>query len=188
MVNKYIAVSYDLYVQDEEDKWELMESAPADRPFIFISGMGMTLDDFEAAIAPLQKGEKFDFILTPEQAYGEYVEEAVQTLPRKVFEIDGVLNKKYIYEGAVVPLQNADGERFNGTVTKVTDEGVTVDLNHPLAGETLHFVGEVLESREATTAELEAMAKSMAGEGCGGCDGDCSTCDSECGGCDSKQC
>ncbi len=182
--NKYIAVSYDLYVQDEEDKWELLESATAGKPFVFVSGMGMTLDDFEAAIATLQKGEMFDFILTPEQAYGEYVEEAVQTLPRKVFEIDGVLNKKYVYVGAVVPLQNADGERFNGTVTEVTDETVTVDLNHPLAGETLHFIGTVLENRAATTADMEAMAKSLAGGGCGGCNGDCSGCESECGGCD----
>ncbi len=177
--NKYIAVSYDMFVLDEGDKWELMETATAQKPFTFVSGMDMTLDDFENHIITLQKGDRFDITLTPEQAYGEYVEEAVVTLPRSVFEIDGILNKKYIYEGAVVPLNNADGERFNGTITEITDDGITVDLNHPLAGETLHFVGVVLESREATTAEIEEMAKTLAG----GCGGSCSDCNSDCAGC-----
>ncbi len=182
--HKYIAVCYDLYVKDEEGEWDLMESAPEERPFFFVSGMGMTLDDFEAAIAPLEKGDKFEFVLTPEQAYGEYVKEGVQKLSRKVFEIDGMLDRKRIYVGAVVPMRSGDGESFSATVTEVTEDSVTIDMNHPLAGETLRFVGEVLESREATANELEAMARSMVK---GSCDGCCSDCDSDCGGCD-KQC
>ncbi len=168
--NKYIAVSYELRIKRNGD-WKLWETATADEPFLFISGMGMTLDDFEASILPLSKGDKFDFTLTPAQAYGDYVEEAVQTVRRSVFEIDGRLNGKYIYEGAVVPLQNSDGERFNGTITRITDTDITVDLNHPLAGQSLHFKGQVETHRTATNTEIEEMATMLSNEGCCGCEG-----------------
>lgn len=182
--NKYITVAYELYTTNSEGEREMMEKATAEHPFQFISGMGLTLDDFEAAVAGLQKGEKFDFTLTPEQAYGAYVEEAVQKLPRATFEIDGKLNADYIYEGAVVPLQNAEGERFNGTITEITATDITVDLNHPLAGQSLNFVGEVVENREATNEEIEEMAKMLSGEsGCGSCGGGCGA-----GGCGESGC
>lgn len=189
-LNLNITVTYELYTTTDGER-ELVEKATQERPFQFISGMGLTLDDFESQIVGLQKGEKFDFTLTPEQAYGEYLDEAVQTVPASVFEIDGKINSDYIYEGAVVPLMNADGQRFNGTIIKITPTEVTVDLNHPLAGESLTFVGEVLENREATNEELEQMAKMLSGEGgcCGGgCGGNCGGCGGDCGGdCECKK-
>ncbi|MCD8301755.1 MAG: FKBP-type peptidyl-prolyl cis-trans isomerase [Prevotellaceae bacterium] len=175
--NRLISVSYELFTQFDGGKWKLEETAPADEPFQFVSGMGMTLDDFERKLVSLQKGEKFDFTLSPEQAHGEYVAEAVQKLPRSVFEIDGKLHEKYVYEGAVVPLQNSDGERFNGTIKKIEAEEITVDLNHPLAGCALRFTGEVLENRIATTSEVEQAAKSLSCEGCHGSCGDCEGCE-----------
>ena len=184
---KYISVAYKLYSQQVNEEKEIVERATAERPFTFVSGMGMTLDDFEAQMLLLKKGDKFDFTLTPEQAYGAYVAEAVQTVPRSVFLINGKLDTNYIYEGAVVPLQNAEGDQFNGTITKISDETITVDLNHPLAGQSLTFVGEVLESRPATEGEIDRTIKQLAGESCGGCGGDCggckSDCKSGCGGC-----
>lgn len=185
MENKYITVAYELFTTDAEGNCEMMEKAPAEHPFMFISGMGLTLDDFEAQVVNLAKGEKFDFTLTPEQAYGAYVNEAVQQLPKSVFEINGKFDETQIYEGAVVPLMNAEGERFNGTVTEITAETVTVDLNHPLAGMSLNFVGEITENREATAEEVAQMAKAMSGEGCcgGGCGGNCGGgCGGDCGG------
>ncbi len=185
--NKYIAVTYKLYAPMEGNEHELIEEATAEQPFQFISGMGLTLDAFETQIAPLQVGDQFDFTLSVEQAYGPYVQEGLQRVPRKVFEIDGKLDPKHIFEGAVVPLMNNDGERFNGTITKIAETEITVDLNHPLAGKTLNFVGQVTESREATTEELEQMAQMLSGEGgCGGCGGNCGegNCgEGGCGGC-----
>ena len=184
--NKYITVAYKLYAPMEGNDHELIEEATAERPFQFISGMGLALDAFESIITATEKGGSFDFTLSIDEAYGPYIEEGVQKLPRNVFEIDGKLNKKYIYEGAVVPLMNADGERFNGTITEIGEKEITVDLNHPLAGKTLNFVGTVTENREATNEEIQEMVKAMSGEcgSCGGCGGgDCGSGCSGCNGC-----
>lgn len=181
--NKYITVAYELFTAGTEGKDELVEKAPAEHPFQFISGMGTTLDAFEVQIVPLAKGDKFDFTLTVDEAYGDYEQERVIELSKDTFKVDGHFDKERIYPGAVVPLMNADGARFNGLIAEVTDNTVTVDLNHPLAGKALHFVGEVTESREATNEEVQGMLNMLSGEGgcgcgCGHCGGDC---DDECG-------
>lgn len=185
--NKYVTLSYKLYApMQTSGEVELIEETHEGMPFNFISGMGLTLDAFEAQVCPLEKGEKFKFTLSVEEAYGAYVNEAVQTLPKSVFEIDGKINSDYIYEGAVVPLTNADGERFNGTITEINNTEITVDLNHPLAGKELTFEGEILENREATNQEIEQMVKALTGGGCGNCGGGCSgsNCSGgDCGGC-----
>ena len=177
-MNKYIAVAYQLYTKDKEGKRELVENATKEQPFQFVSGLGMTLDDFEKQIVDLQKGGEFEFELSPEQAYGEYEEERVIKVPRQTFEIDGRLDKQYIYEGAVVPLQNADGQRFNGLIQKIGDAEVTLDLNHPLAGKALIFIGEVMDTREATKEEITATLKMLTGEGGCGCGCGCDDCES----------
>ena len=171
--NKYITVAYELYT-DFDGKRELVEKAPIEHPFQFISDMGTTLDAFEAQIKPLQKGEKFNFTLSVEEAYGEYEQERVLELNKDVFKVNGHFDKEHIYPGSVVPLMNADGARFNGTITDVKEDTVTVDLNHPLAGKALNFIGEVTENRDATKDEIQGMLNMLSGGGCGDdcdCDG-----------------
>jgi FKBP-type peptidyl-prolyl cis-trans isomerase SlyD len=188
--NKYIAVMYKLYTDGTDGKPELIEETAEGDPFIFISALGMTLDAFESQIVPLMVGDKFDFTLAPNDAYGDYDEAGKQALPRKSFEIYGKLDPRFIFEGAVVPLSSADGARFNGTILKIEDETVTVDLNHPLAGKSLNFVGSVVESREATNEEVRDALNQITGQGgCGGCGGgSCGDCSSGCGDCGSGCC
>ena len=172
--NKYITVAYELYTDNEKGIHELVEKAPVEHPFQFITNMGVALDAFEAKVAALPEGENFDFTLTADEAYGPYEEAHVIDLDKEVFCIDGRFDKNTIYPGNVIPLVNADGNRFQGLILEVTDSKVKVDLNHPLAGKDLHFRGEVVTSRPATVAEIQAMAQMLSGEGgCGcGCD-DC---------------
>ena len=172
--NKYITVAYELYTDNEKGIHELVEKAPVEHPFQFITNMGVALDAFEAKVAALAEGENFDFTLTADEAYGPYEEAHVIDLDKEVFCIDGRFDKNTIYPGNVIPLVNADGNRFQGLILEVTDSKVKVDLNHPLAGKDLHFRGEVVTSRPATVAEIQAMAQMLSGEGgCGcGCD-DC---------------
>ncbi len=183
--NKYITVAYELYT-DYDGQRELVEKAPAEHPFQFISDMGTTLDAFEAQIKPLQKGDKFNFTLSVEEAYGEYEQERVLELSKDMFKINGHFDKEHIYPGSIVPLMNAEGARFNGTIVDVQENTVTVDLNHPLAGKALNFIGEVTESREATKDEIQGMLNMLSGEGgcgCGSCGGcGCDDDDDCCGG------
>lgn len=177
--NKYITVAYKLYVT-EDGKRDLVEEATKEHPFQFISGLGTTLEAFENQLKDLKPGDTFEFTIPHDQAYGEYEEEHVLDLPKNIFEIDGKFDNERIFAGNVVPLMNADGQRLNGTVVEVKDDVVVMDLNHPLAGDDLTFVGEVVESRPATNEEIQGTLNMMSGEGCGcGC-GDCGD-DHECG-------
>lgn len=163
-----VALQYELYGADNGD---LIEKTKDEDPLVFLFGQGMMLEAFEAQLLGLQDGDTFDFKLKPEEAYGEFNEQAVQDLDINIFKgEDGTVDTNIIKEGNVVPLMTQDGQRLQAVVMAVTEDKVKMDFNHPLAGETLHFKGTVEEVREATEAELSAMH----GCGCeGGGDGDC---------------
>lgn len=171
--NKYISVSYQLYSIDADGKKHLEEQTQQGNPFIFISGFGVSLDAFEQQIVGLEPGAKFDFTLQPAEAFGEYDAQGVHKLQREMFTINGHFDHENIFEGAVITLMDADEKRFMARVVKVEEDGVTVDTNHPLAGNTLQFTGVVLENRAASNEEIQHMLNHLSGEGCGcGCD-DC---------------
>ncbi len=171
-INKFIAVAYKL-AAIENNESEFVEEATDEKPFLFISGFGITLEDFEKAVVDVEQGGEFDILLTKEQAYGDYDEEKVVDLDRAVFTINGHFDHENVFVDAVLPLQNEDGQRFYGRVLEITDGKVKIDLNHPLAGKSLSFKGHVVENREATNEEIQGMLNRLSGEGCGcGC-GDC---------------
>lgn len=183
--NKFIALSYDLNVGDEE--LELMERATPDTPLEFIYGTGSMLEAFEKNIADLKQGDNFSFVLQPEEAYGAFSEEHILDLPRNMFEEDGVLNEEVVYQGNVLPMMDQEGNKLNGTVVEVKDDIIVMDFNHPLAGEVLNFSGKVLVVRDATPEELTALFSAPScGCGCGDGDDEDSACGS--GGCDSGGC
>jgi len=169
--NKYVEVAYKLYVVDDDGK-DLVEEATADRPFSFITGFGIALDEFEKTVERLEKGATFDLMLTPAQAYGNYSEERVLHLDREIFTINGHFDHENIYKDALVPLQNEEGKRFMGRVVEVENDSVVMDLNHPLAGMVLNFKGSIVENREATNEEIEGVVNRLSGEGCA-CDCSC---------------
>ena len=175
--NKYITLAYKLYTIENGEK-EFTEEAPAEHPFQFISGLGLTLESFENQVKDLNKGDKFDFTIKAEEAYGEYDEEHVIDLPKNIFEIEGKFDSERVVEGAVIPLMTSEGQRINGSVVEVKDDVVVMDMNHPLAGCDLNFVGEITENRPATNDELSEMARMMSGGCGGGCN--CGDCSSEC--------
>ena len=169
--NKSVSAEYELYVDGEtQGELELMERATSEQPLSFIYGVGMMLPKFEENIFGLATGDKFDFTIENEDAYGPYEDENVLDLDRSIFEIDGKLDEEVVFEGNVVPLMDNEGHRINAQVVEVTDTHVKVDLNHPLAGENLHFKGSILEVREASEKELAAL---QGGGGCGCGSGGC---------------
>ena len=191
--NMFVAVSYTLYTVDGEKK-EKIEEAPASKPFEFITGFGVTLDEFEKQIAQLDKGADFEFQLSKEQAYGDFEQERVLDLDRSIFQINGHFDHENIFEGAVVPLQNEDGNRFYGRVLEIGADKVKMDLNHPLAGKTLCFSGKVIDKREATNQEIQNLVNFLSGEHSCGCGCGCDDCGGDCddhhrdGGCGCGHC
>lgn len=168
--NKFISVVYNLYTFSDTGE-ELVESTTEELPFSFISGFGVALLPFEDVMVGLKQGGTFDFTLTPEQAYGDYENERVLDLQREMFVTDGQFDEENVFVGAVIPLQNNEGTVFSARVLSITYDAVRVDLNHPLAGKTLHFKGYVSESRPATEDEVNHLVRHLAGEGCGcGCE------------------
>ena len=181
--NRVMSLSYSLDV-DEDGEKRLVEKTNDGQPFQFISGFGVALDAFEQKLLLLEKGASFDFALTKDQAYGDYHDELLMELDRDVFSINGHFDHEHVYQDAIIQMQNEEGNRFYGHVVEIGEEKVKVDLNHPLAGETLYFKGEVLENREATEEEVNHLMKHLTG-GCGGHCGDCEGgCDHDHEGCD----
>jgi len=174
---KMVSLSYDLTVINEEGEKELMERATQQQPLTFLFGMGMMLDAFEKNVEGLKTGDKFSFILTPEEAYGEYITKHVIELPKKLFEVEGKFDAERISEGQTLPMMDSQGNRMMGSVLEVKQNVVVMDFNHPLAGETLHFDGEVIDVHEPTEEEINAIYQE---DGCSGCDksgeGGCSGC------------
>lgn len=176
--SKFISVSYQLYSIDDDGQKHLVEQTQQGRPFQFISGFGFSIDSFEQRVASLGQGEKFDFTLAPEEAFGQYDEAGVHKMKRELFSINDHFDHENIYPGAVITMMDAEEHRFMARVVSVEDDGVTIDTNHPLAGQNLQFTGIVLENREATTDEIQHMLNHMGHEGCG-CD--CDECGDGCG-------
>ena len=182
---KVVSATYELYIKGEDGKEELMEKATEEAPLVWCQGEGMMLPAFEAQMAGKNVGDNFDFVLAAKDAYGEYIQEGLMDLPKKMFfNGDGEFDDERVYVGAIVPMNTVDGQIVKAQVCEITDDQVTIDLNHPYAGEDLHFTGTILDIRDVTEGELKAIRH----KGCGGCHGHCGqdgceSCDKECGSC-----
>ena len=186
-----VKATYELHINGEGVKEELMEQATEQAPLVWCQGEGMMLPAFEAQMAGKEAGETFDFVLAAKDAYGEYLQEGLMDLPKKMFfNGDGEFDEERVYVGAIVPMNTTDGQIVKAQVCEITEDQVTIDLNHPYAGEDLHFKGKILELREATPAELDAIRHPKHGCCGGGCHkkkgnscGDCGDGCGDCGGC-----
>lgn len=176
--NKLIAAQYQLFIISENGERTLVEETTKEQPFVFITGFDAALDALEERLENLNRGDKFDFELDKEKAFGEYEPSRVIELNKEMFIVDGQFDSKNIFKGAQIPLKNEDGNFFIGTVLEIGDTAVKVDLNHPLAGKKLNFKGYIIENREATKDEIKTMLSHMNGGGCGG---DCGGCEGGCG-------
>ena len=147
--NQVVAVHYTLNALEENGEKSFIEKTDADNPFTFLYGVGMMLPKFEEELQGMSAGEQKSFTITAEEGYGEKQDDAIVQLPVEMFEQSGMPPV-----GAILPLQDPEGNHLNAIVLEVSPEAVTVDLNHPMAGKTLHFDIEVVATRPATEEEL----------------------------------
>ncbi|MCW3078551.1 MAG: slyD [Bacteroidetes bacterium] len=153
--NKVVSVSYNLTASQDKGPEELIEQTSADRPFTFLVGFGGVLPDFETNLATKQKGDKFDFKIKAEKAYGVFEKDYIVKVDKVAFMVDGKFDDSRVKEGEDIEMNDAEGNQLVGRVLEITDSVVEMDFNHPLAGFDLHFIGEVLDVRDATKEELE---------------------------------
>ena len=150
--HKVITLNYKLFKDTAEG--EMIESTEGQQPMVFLSGAGQMIPEFEANVANLNVGEEFSFGIKAENAYGERKEEAVIELAQDMFMKDGKLVEE-VAIGNVLPLQDQNGNVHPAKVLSINVETVTVDVNHLLAGQNLHFTGSIVEIREATAEEVD---------------------------------
>jgi FKBP-type peptidyl-prolyl cis-trans isomerase SlyD len=153
--DKAVSVSYYLTANKNNEPETLVEQTSPDRPFVFLYGFGGVLPDFESNLAGKQKGDKFDFRIGAKDAYGAYEKDFVVKVDKASFMIDGKFDEERIKLGEDIEMNDAEGNQLIGNVKEISESYVEMDFNHPLAGADLHFVGEVLEVRDATPDELD---------------------------------
>jgi len=116
------------------DTGEVFDSSEGTEPLAFTIGAGQVIPGFDQALLGMQIGETKDVVIEPDQAYGNRIEELVQTIDRNQFNLSGVEPEV----GMAIEMQTPQGS-IPLVITDLTDTTVTLDANHPLAGEPLHF-------------------------------------------------
>lgn len=162
---KFVAYSYKLF-NDADDA--LLFEASKEKPDMMIYGVSQdVVPGLTSVIEGLTEGDRFGVTLPPATAFGDRFAENVIELEREIFIRDGKLAPE-VTEGAELPMMTQDGMMIKGKVIAITDSHVKMDFNHPFAGLTVRFEGEIEEVRDATPEELHPAG------GCGcGCHGNC---------------
>lgn len=157
---KFVAFAYKV---TDADNGDLLFEAKASAPDVMVYGVSQeVIPGLVATIKGLAAGDKFSVTLPPEVAFGPREEEYVQHIPIDAFMRDGKVIPE-LKEGAMLDMLTNTQTIVTGIVTKVTPEEVVMDFNHPFAGKTVTFDGEIIEVRDATEEELHPK------HGCGGC-------------------
>ena len=188
--NAVVEFCYELEVEGQ-----VVDKTTKEKPLDYIHGTGSLLPKLEAHIEGMQAGDRFDITLAPVDGYGEVDPQRIIDLPKAAFEVNGEVREDLLVPGNTIPMMNSMGGVIPGVVLEVSADSVKMDLNHQMAGKTLHFTGEIVSVREATEKEI---TEGLHGEyvhscGCGGggchgggchggdCGGDCGGHDGDCG-------
>ena len=181
--NAVVEFSYELEVDGQ-----VVDRTTKEKPLDYIHGTGSLLPKLEAHIEGMQAGDKFEITLAPVDAYGETDPNRIIDLPKAAFEVNGEVREDLLVPGNTIPMMNSMGGVIPGVVLEVTADSVKMDLNHQMAGKTLHFTGEIVSVREATEKELTEGLHGEYVHTCGGCGGGCHGHDGDCGGCHDGGC
>jgi len=143
--NKVVQMHYHL---TDEDK-NVLDSSKGRDPLAYIHGVGNIIPGLEKQLTGKSVGDKVEAIVAPAEGYGERDENLMQVVPKSGFQGDEELQ-----EGMRVQVGTEHGPAI-ASVAKIDGDDVTLDINHPLAGVTLHFDVEIMDVRDATQDELE---------------------------------
>ncbi|UCG11750.1 MAG: peptidylprolyl isomerase [Deltaproteobacteria bacterium] len=161
----YVAIEYTLSL----DSKEVVDRTEPGQSFGFVFGGSQVITGLEKGLEGMEKGQKAKLTVEPEEGYGQPRTELYCEIPRQNFPSNMDIEPNMIFE--------SDGPngpvRFR--VKELKEDVVMADLNHPLAGERLHFEVNIVEVREASAEELAAAEaqSSCAPESCACCSTTC---------------
>ena len=142
--NKVVAIHYTLTDGDGN----VLDSSAGKTPLPYIQGIGQLISGLENQLEGKTAGDKVKAVVEPKDAYGEYRDDMVFNVGKSGFK-----GEEELQVGMQVEVELDQGKSI-AVVSKIEGENVSLDLNHPLAGQTLHFDVEIMEVREATAEEL----------------------------------
>lgn len=143
---KVVSIHYTL----KNDAGEVLDSSDGQEPLDYLHGSGNIVPGLEQSLLGREVGAKFSVEISPALGFGERDPKGVQQVPRTAFPPDADLEV-----GQRFTANGPDGEAMVLWVTEIEGDEITVDFNHPLAGETLHFDVHVTAIREASKDEIE---------------------------------
>ena len=131
-----------------DDTGKTIDSSAGGEPLAYLHGNGNLIPGLERALEGRQAGDALNVKISPAEGYGEHDKSLIQQIPRRVLK--GIDN---IHVGMQLQAQSDQGSRAV-TVTHVAGDMVTIDGNHPLAGQNLNFEIQIADVRAATEEEL----------------------------------
>jgi peptidylprolyl isomerase len=153
----FVSVDYKGTLQNGE----VFDTSSGRQPLEVQIGAGKVIKGFEEALLGMSLNEKKSFTIEPEAAYGQRDEKL-----KRVFARAEVPPEIDLQVGQIVGIRSEEGQQIPASIIQVDDENVTADMNHPLAGEVLHFEIEVVGISSTPT-----QVPDECGQGC-----DCSSC------------
>jgi FKBP-type peptidyl-prolyl cis-trans isomerase SlyD len=145
--NKVVLMHYTL----KNKNGDVIDTSEGREAMAFIQGVGHIIPGLEKELEGRGSGDKVATVVTPEEGYGLRSDENVHQVPLANFKSEG---DEKLEAGMQVQVETNQGASV-AMVAAIEDDLVTLDMNHPLAGETLHFNVEIVEVRDATSEELE---------------------------------
>jgi FKBP-type peptidyl-prolyl cis-trans isomerase SlyD len=132
------------------DDGQVIDSSDGGDALQFLQGQGQIIPGLEQALYGMRVGEEKDVEVAPEDGYGESDPDAYQTVPHDLFPADVELS-----EGMGLRMRDESGQPLEAYVADISPDGVLLDFNHPLAGETLYFHVKIADLRPGTSEELD---------------------------------
>ncbi|PIN73892.1 peptidylprolyl isomerase [Candidatus Woesearchaeota archaeon CG10_big_fil_rev_8_21_14_0_10_45_16] len=128
------------YVGTFDDGSEFDSSEKHGQPLEFEVGEGQVIPGFENAVIGMEAGQEKEVVIKPAEAYGEHNPEFLKKVPRSQLPAE-----QEPQAGMMLGVGLPNGQQIPAVIAEVSDDDVTLDLNHPLAGKTLHFKIKVVE-------------------------------------------
>ena len=142
--NTVVSINYTL----KDKAGQVLDSSEGRSPLVYLHGVGQLIPGLENELEGESVGTNKQVVITPEDAYGHRQDDLLHVVSK-----GGFTGEEEMFEGMQVQLETDNGPAI-AVIAKIDGDEVTLDLNHPLAGEELHFDVSIVELREASADEI----------------------------------